>query len=127
MYKLTHELIYIIVDLASKGAPIKNDASLHKLTIGNVTINHYFAKMYRLNGNSINFRDLWHYIQTINLHVTFIKIDNKVYHVTNGCINIHLSGNILDTLLCNMHKMGSQEGDDKITRTIYNTFLQQNL
>lgn len=127
MYKLTHELIYIILDMLSMGPPIKNDAHLRTIIISNITIKHYFAKMYRLNGKSINFRDLWNFIQTIPLNVTSIKIDNKIVKVCDGYINVHLESNILDILLHNVYKLGSQSGDDKIIRTIYQNFLEQNL
>jgi hypothetical protein len=109
------------------GPPIKNDTHLRTIIISNITIKHYFAKMYKLNGKSINFRDLWHFIQTIPLNVRVIKVDNKILRVCNGYINIHIPQEILDILLHNVYKLGSQSGDDKIIRTIYQTFLEQNV
>jgi hypothetical protein len=95
-----------------------------QMMIGNHAYGHHYSKLYRLDGNIINFRTLWYHLQLIDLNVSFIKYNDVVYHVENGFVNITLDPNILENLLWRIHDTGSLEGDREIIINLYNNFLK---
>jgi hypothetical protein len=101
------------------GGPLED-----QMMIDNYAYGHHYAKLYQLDGNIINFRDLWGHIQLIDLNVTSIIYNNVVYPIHNGNVNIQLSPNILNNLLCRVQDTGSQDGDREITINLYNNFLK---
>lgn len=117
-YKLTHEFLYIILDLAGVG-PIDNKDQL----IINIAFGHHYSKLYRVNGEILCFRDLWTISQTVNLNIDeFIYLD-QIYKVINGYVDFNLPDNILPQLLYRINDTGSTLGDEEIIRNIYNQFM----
>jgi hypothetical protein len=126
LYKLTHELLYILVDLFSSDAAYKIQRPENKLVIHNAIIRHYYAKMYYINNKTYNFRDLWQFLHTIPLDIKCIQIGNTIYTVKQGYVDLLPIKNITDTLLTYVHKTGSQDGDEHTIHTIINNFHIQN-
>lgn len=126
LYKLTHELLYILVDLFSGDAAYKIQRPENKLVLHHYIIRHYYAKMYYVNNKTYNFRDLWQFLHTIPLNIKCIQLGNIIYVVKQGYVDIPPIRNITETLLAYVHKTGSQDGDEHTIRTIINNFHTQN-
>ena len=130
LYKLTHELLYILVDLFSIDAMYKIQGSDNRIIVGNYTIRHYYAKMYYVNNNVINktynFRDFWQFLQTISLNIKCITIGSNTHRIVNSYIDLPPLKNVSDTLLLYANKTGTQDNDIHTIRTIIHHFNTQN-
>lgn len=117
---LTPELIYIILDLSGYGV------GALPLNIGNNNFYHVYSKLYRMNDKTLNFRELWGILQTIDLNVDNITYYGVIYPVTNGCIDIPFmmsKEKLLEMLLWRVGDEGSQPGDKEIIIGIFNNFI----
>lgn len=123
LYKFTHELLYIIIDQLRVGPLYKIQKIENQIHINNFIITHYYDKMYKVNNKNYNFRDLWHFIQQINLNIKSIKIGYHTKYINNGYIDISPLNDINKNLLLYINCTGFQKGDDDIIKSIINIFL----